>query len=70
MIVTYLVSAVLGLGVFFVTRSAPFSLRLGLAFGVFCVLSIIATLYLVKAGDPAPIGAREVTEKELREAAR
>lgn len=67
MILTYIMSAVVGAIVFFLSSKMSLTMRLMLSIGSFLVLVLVATIILVRVGDRASPGAISIDPKQLQE---
>ena len=67
MTAAYLLSAVLGIVVFFIASKISLPLRLGLSLGTFLVLAVIAMIVISRIGDRAPPDAVTVDLKQLQD---
>jgi hypothetical protein len=67
MILAYLLSAVVGVVIFFVASKLSLPMRLGLSIGIFVLLAVIVTVIIIRVGDRASPDAVTIDPKRLQE---
>jgi len=66
MISLYIIFFIVGIAVFLFMKQYSFSIRLAVAIGVFLILHLIATLWIVKIGDKPLPGAVTVYPEKVK----
>ena len=66
MISLYIIFFIIGIAVFLLMKKYSLSIRLAIAIGVFLILCLIATLWIVKVGDKPLPGAVTVYPEKVK----